>query len=150
MKPPKSAIRSKSDLLPIPAADRDGIVLECYLALSTLQAGQGDRHTLAVLTHALVATHFLLEAGVGGGSESRATFAAAQDAINEIDSGAVIAGRCAVTTESSAAAIGGLLALYDRQLGRAPRATVARIVAQANAFWSGSSGAPSEQERLAA
>ncbi|HDR9037335.1 TPA: hypothetical protein ACU967_007744 [Burkholderia contaminans] len=147
---PKSAIRSKSDLLPIPAADRDGIALECYLALSTLRAGQGDRHTLAVLTHALVAAHFLLEARVGDGSESRATFAAAQDAINEIDADAVIAGRCAVTTESSAAAIGGLLALYDRQLRRAPRATVARIVAKVNAFWCESSGAPSMQERLAA
>jgi hypothetical protein len=146
---PKSAIRSKSDLLPIPAADRDRIALECYLALSTLRAGLGDRHTLSVLAHALVAAHFLLEAGAGDGSESRATFAAAQDAINEIDADAVIAGRCAVTTES-AAAIGGLLALYDRQLRRAPHATVARIVAEVNEFWCESSGAPSTQERLAA
>lgn len=150
MKPPKSAIRSKSDLLPIPAADRDGIALECYLALSTLWAGQGDRHTLAVLTNALVAAYFLLEAGVNDGRESRATLAGAQDAINEIDSDAVIAGRGAVTPGSSAEAIGGLLALYDRQLRRAPRATVARIVAQVNAYWRKSSGAPSEQERLAA
>ncbi|RKT98955.1 hypothetical protein C7H84_34110 [Burkholderia sp. Nafp2/4-1b] len=147
---PKSAIRSKSDLLPIPAADRDGIALECYLALCTLRASQGDRHTLSVLTHALVAAHFLLEAEVGDGSESRATFAAAQDAINEIDSGPVVAGRCVVTTESSAAAIGALLALYDRQLKRAPRATVAWVVAQVNAYWRESSGAPTEPERLAA
>jgi hypothetical protein len=147
---PKSAIRSKSDLLPIPAADRDGIALECYLALSTLRAGQGDRYTLAVLTNALVAAYFLLEAGIGDGSENRATLVGAQDAINKFDSDAVTAGRCAVTTESSAAAIGGLLALYDRQLRRAPRATVARIVAQVNAYWRESSGAPSKQERLAA
>ncbi|MGU7775649.1 hypothetical protein ACV229_36540 [Burkholderia sp. MR1-5-21] len=150
MKPPQTAIRSKSDLLPIPAAARDRIALECYLALSTLQSGQGDPHALAVLTHAFVAVYFLLEAGVGDGCESREAFAAAQDAINKIDSGALIAGRCAPATAASAGAIGALLALYDRQLRRAPRATVASVVAQVNGYWRKSSGAPSEPERLAA
>ncbi|MBN3785678.1 hypothetical protein [Burkholderia sp. Ac-20353] len=150
MKPPKTAIRSKSDLLPIPAADRDRIALACYLALSTLKAGQGDAHTLAVLTHALIAVHFLLEAGVGEGGGSRATFAAAQNTINACDAGAAIAGRCALATSASAGAIGALIALYDRQLRVAPRATVAWVVAQVKAYWRDSSDEPRELERLAA
>jgi len=150
MKPRKIVARSKFDLLPLPAADRDRISLECHLALCTLQAGQGDRHTLVGLTHALVAAYFLLEAGVEDGPESRDTFTAAQEAINQCDSGAIVDGRCAPATATSTAAIGGLLALYDRQLRRAPRSTVAQVVGQVDAYWRKSGGATSEGESRAA
>ncbi|KVH79001.1 hypothetical protein WJ41_33965 [Burkholderia ubonensis] len=150
MRPLKTAVRTKGDLLPIPAAERDRIALECYMALCTLRSGRGDCHTLTVLTHALVATHFLLEAGVSDDRERRATFDAAQDAINRCDSAAAVAGACAPASAAASDAIGGLLALYDRQLRLAPRATVAQVADRVDAYLGRSRDAAGETEQCAA
>lgn len=126
---------AKLDLLPLPAADRDRIVLEYHLTLATLRAGQGDHRTLAVLTGVLVTTHYLLEAGCSATPESRATFRAAQDAINRCDLRQLDTStwRCAEPADFDALA--ALIVLHDRQLAFAPRHAVAHASARCDAYW---------------
>lgn len=128
------AVRGKADLLPLPRVEVDRIGLEYHLALEVIRAGAGDARMLKILTDVLIVVHFLREQGFGGGQENSAVFSAAQDVLNACDGHAVRAGVWKLTG-ASAAVVGRLLCLHDRQLRLSPRAAVVEAVRRRDAYW---------------
>ena len=115
---------SKVNLLPLPREQVDSLSLRYHLCLETLRCGQGHRHTLDTLAVMLLYAGGLHD--LGHGQLRYADVDAAQCALND-------AYECGRATgiwklgEIGFWLLAGVLCIHDRQLAKAPIASVRKV-----------------------